>query len=271
MNELSINGRKLAFTDEGNGPAILFGHSFLWTHDMWREQLSRFSADHRCIAPDLWAHGASELPPEAPYSLEQIAEDHYTLMQQLGVDRFAVAGLSIGGMWGLRLALRHPEAVSALILMDTDAGTEAESTRAQYLGMLDAITQLKTVPPPIINKIAPGFFSPQTIQNRPELLAGFQDSLAAVPGPQIPGIVTTGRSFVERESILDQLPRIACPALVLVGADDVYRPVAEAERITDSIPNATLEVIPNAGHISALEQAEAVNTAIARFLNSIDS
>ncbi len=105
MPVLTIKGRALYYEDRGEGFPLLFGHSYLWDSGMWEPQVEAFSSHYRCIVPDLWAHGRSDPPPEAPYSLEAIADDHWALAQALGLGRFAIIGLSVGGMWGIHLAL----------------------------------------------------------------------------------------------------------------------------------------------------------------------
>lgn len=268
MNHATIKGQRFAYSDEGEGPALLFGHSYLWDHRMWREQVARLRDSYRCIIPDLWSHGDSAPPPKTPYSLDDLAEDHYCLMRKLGIEHFTVLGLSIGGMWAPRLALRHPDAISALILMDTDAGTEPESSQRRYTEMFAAIEQMGAIPPPIIEAVVPGFFSPRTHEERMELVNKFRTALASTPSSVLPGIVAMGRAFVNRNSILDKLQQLTMPTLVMVGADDVYRPVAEARRLADHIPDSELAIIPDAGHISALEQPDDVTSQITKFLQT---
>lgn len=268
MNHSEINGRRVAYLDKGEGPALLFGHSYLWNQRMWREQVAELSYSYRCIVPDLWAHGESDFPPATPYSLDALAEDHFTLMNNLGIDRFVIIGLSIGGMWAPRLALKHPNAVSGLVLMDTDAGAEPEISHAQFTQMFETIEQLGMIPDPVIDMIVPGFFSPCTHKERPELVAEFRDNLTNTPNEVVSGLITMGRTFANRDSILDKLPQLTAPTLVMVGSDDAYRPVKEAQRLAEHIPNADLAVIPDAGHISALEQPQAVNGRLVSFLNA---
>ncbi|MGQ9466789.1 MAG: alpha/beta fold hydrolase [Anaerolineae bacterium] len=269
MPTVTIKGRTLFYEEKGKGFPLLFGHSYLWDGGMWEPQVEALSSSYRCIVPDLWAHGRSDPLPEIPYSLEAIAEDHWSLVQMLGLERFAVIGLSVGGMWGSHLALKHPEAVAALVLMDTSVGPEPEEKRLRYFGMLDTMEKAGATPAPIAEAVVPLFFSPVTIQQKPELPARFKASLAGIPADRIPSIVAIGRAIFGRSSLLDRLAEIRVPTLIIVGADDVARPPAEAEEMARLIPGARLEVIPEAGHISTLEQPERVTSLIRSFLETV--
>lgn len=269
MPTITIRGKTLFYEDRGQGFPLLFGHSYLWDHEMWKPQLAALSSEYRCIAPDLWAHGRSDPPPEIPYSLEWMAEDHWALMQALGLQRFAIVGLSVGGMWGIHLALNHPEAVAALVLMDTYVGAEPEEKRLRYFGMMDVVQKAGSFPPPILDAVAPIFFSPVTLQQKPELVDRFRSAVAAIPPERIPGVLHIGRAIFGRASILDRVSELRMPVLILVGADDQARPPDEAAEMARRIPGARLEVIPEAGHISNLEQPERVTESIRNFLQTV--
>ncbi len=266
MAELTIRGRRMFYEDHGRGFPILFGHSYLWDARMWEPQVEALSRTYRCIVPEIWGHGRSDPPPESPYSVDALAEDMWDFAQALGLKRFAVVGLSVGGMWGMRLALAHPEAVAALVLMDTDAGSEPEDSRQRYFAMMAAVEQAGALPPPMLEALVPFFFSPITVQRNPELIARFKANLAAIPPERLPGILAIGRGIFSRSSVLERLGEIRAPTLVMVGADDVSRPPHEAERMARAIPGARLEVIPEAGHIANLERPEVVTPLLESFL-----
>ncbi|WP_448594709.1 alpha/beta fold hydrolase [Thermoflexus hugenholtzii] len=266
MPEVVIRGRRMFYEEHGRGFPVLFGHSYLWDARMWEPQVAVLSRAYRCIVPEIWAHGRSDPPPHSPYSVDELAEDMWAFAQALGLSRFAVVGLSVGGMWGMRLALNHPEAVAALVLMDTDAGAEPEESRQRYFAMMAAVEQAGALPPPILEALVPFFFSPVTVQRDPELIARFKAALAAVPPERLPGILAIGRGIFSRTSVLERLGEIRAPTLVVVGADDVSRPPHEAERMARAIPGARLEVIPEAGHIVNLERPDVVTPLLESFL-----
>ncbi|WP_376792245.1 alpha/beta fold hydrolase [Thermoflexus sp.] len=266
MPEVWIRGRRMFYEERGDGFPILFGHSYLWDARMWEPQVEALSRTYRCIVPEIWAHGRSDPPPDSPYSVDALAEDMWGFAQALGLKRFAIVGLSVGGMWGMRVALKYPEAVAALVLMDTDAGAEPEESKQRYFAMMAAVEQAGTLPPPMLEALVPFFFSPKTVQRNPELVARFKASLAAIPSERLPGIIAIGRGIFSRSSVLERLGEIRIPTLVMVGADDVSRPPHEAERMARAIPGARLEVIPEAGHIANLERPEMVTPLLESFL-----
>jgi len=257
---------RLFYKEDGNGFPLLFGHSYLWDAAMWAPQVQALSPSYRCIVPELWGHGRSPLPPAAPYPVERLAEDHWALATDLGLERFAVIGLSVGGMWGVHLALNHPDAVQALVLMDTFVGPEPEENRLRYFKMMDTVEQAGMIPPPLADLIVPLFFSPVTMQCNPALVNRFREHLTSLPRAQIPGILSIGRGIFSRASVLERLGEIQVPVLVIVGADDRSRPPHEARQMAGMIPGAHLEVIEGAGHISNLEQPERVTALLQAFL-----
>lgn len=267
MPEAIIRKRRMFYEDHGQGFPILFGHSYLWDARMWEPQVKALSQRYRCIVPEIWGHGRSDPPPGSPYSVDALAEDMWVFVRTLGLERFAVVGLSVGGMWGMRLALAHPEAVAVLILMDTDAGVEPEDSRQRYFAMMDAVEQAGTLPPPMLEALVPFFFSPVTAQRNPDLIARFKAILSAVPPERLPGMLAVGRGIFSRTSVLERLGEIQAPTLVIVGADDMSRPPHEAERIAQAIPGARLEIIPEAGHIPNLERPEIVTPLLEGFLD----
>ena len=267
MPSISLNGKSCHYQDVGEGYPLLFGHSYLWTSDMWKPQLEFLSKDYRCIAPDLWSHGKSEKITQ-PTTIAELSENAWQLMNLLGIREFAVIGLSVGGMWGAELALRHPEAVKALVLMDTFVGDEPLSTQQKYFSMLEMIESQKKFVTPLLDQIVPLFFSPATLSQNSVIVENFRNALAALAAEDIPGIVSLGRTIFSRSCSLERLAALKQPTLILVGKDDIPRPPKEAREMADRLPNAGLQIIEDAGHISNLEQPALVNDLLSNFLKT---
>ncbi|MCD6055604.1 MAG: beta-ketoadipate enol-lactone hydrolase [Gammaproteobacteria bacterium] len=266
MPFLDINGRRLHYIDKGKGYPILFGHSFLWDSAMWAPQIEALSAHYRCLAVDLWDHGQSDHVGVEHYTLKQLAADYWHFMQALGLDEFAIVGLSVGGMWGTQLTLDHPDAVSALVIMDTYVGVEPKVTKEKYFGMLDMMRESKCIPAPLADAIAPLFFSPKTAVNNPQMLQDLKARLMAIKSENIPGIVTLGKMIFTRECLLDHLAKIQQNTLVVCGADDIPRPPREAEEMAKRLSHAKVVIIEDAGHIANLEQPEKATALLQGFL-----
>ena len=264
---LATKKRKLAYREAGAGFPLLFGHSFLWDADMWAPQVAYFRDNFRCITPEIWGHGLSPMLNESQYTMGKLAEDHNALLETINCETCAVIGLSVGGMWAVHLTLAHPEKVKALVLMDTSVDIEPTESRLQYFKMIDLIEQTGYFPEPMVEKILPLFFSPTTMEEKPELVNNFKQHLLSMPEDRIQSVITLGRAIFSRESLMDRLNTIAIPTLIIVGENDQSRPAHESRAMAEAIPNAELQVVPKAGHIPNLERETFVNVILENFLN----
>ncbi len=269
MSKLIVDNKELFYLDQGKGFTLLFGHIFLWDGTMWQPQIEKLSAAYRCLNPDLWGHGCSALLNSSSYSLEQLADEMWNFLQALAINRFILIGSSVGGMWGVNLALKYPEAVAGLVLIGTYVGAEPEASRKRYLEMIAIAQKTQMIPEPLIEQILPLYFAPATMNYQPELIEQFRQRLSQLKGERLADILTIGRAIFKRKSVLDQLPNIKCPVLVVAGKDDLSRPPSESEEMVAKLENAKLELVPNAGHLTNLEQPEQVNDLLQNFLEII--
>jgi pimeloyl-ACP methyl ester carboxylesterase len=269
MPTVDIRGKRLHYLDEGQGPAVLFGHSYLWDHRMWSHQVEALRPTCRCIVPDLWGHGRSAELPASPADLESLADDYGQLLDVLGIREFVIVGLSVGGMWGALLAKQRAQTVRGLVLMDTYLGPEPDANRQRYFAMLDTVARVGAIPPPLIEAVLPLFLGPRTLAEDLTLVADFRHDLAALTPEQMPSIVAIGRSIFSRPDCLGMLPSLIMPTLVVVGEHDRSRPVPEAELMVARLPSGELATIKDAGHISAKEQPDQVNAILRKFLDRV--
>lgn len=269
MNKFDIQGQQLAYLDVGQGPVLLFGHSYLWDNQMWAPQIEVLSQHYRCILPDLWGHGQSSAAPESMTSLVECAQHMLALMDHLEVDEFSIVGLSVGGMWGAELVSQAPQRVKSLVLMDTFIGWEPEVTYKKYLGMLDAITQAQAVPAPIVEAVVPLFFANNAKQDNPDLVASFQHYLEGLKGEEAVEIARIGRMVFGRRDMIEDSESFTLPTLIAVGCEDKPRTVFESYLMKDCITGSELVEIQNAGHISCLEQPEVVNQMLTDFFHKV--
>lgn len=264
--QLVIADRKLSYLDVGSGPVLLFGHSYLWDSAMWAPQIATLRAQYRCIVPELWGHGQSDLLPNNCKTLLDIADQMLELMDALEITHFSVVGQSVGAMWGAELVLKAPTRVKTLVMLNSFIGFEPEVTRAKYDGMLDMITAAKAIPAPLISAISPLFFANDAANNTPELVTDFEQSLASITAEQIPTIVKLGRMIFGRRDTMEYAEQLTLPCLIMAGVEDKARSVLESYLMSDAIDGSQLVHIPAAGHISTLEQAEFINQHLAEFL-----
>ena len=266
MPTIELQGKTCFYQDWGKGYPLLLGHSFLWDSAMWQPQIEELSKNFRCIVPDLWSHGQSDPLNSSLTSIEVLANNYWELMQALKISEFAIIGLSVGGMWGTVLTLKHSKAVKALVLMDTFVGKEPAPTQQKYFGLLDFLEKEKAFTPALLSQIVPLFFSPVTLSQNPTLVEKFHQKLSMTPPETIDGIVTLGRAIFSRPCLLEQLENIQVPTLVVVGQDDIPRPPKEAWEMIERFPNSSLKIVPEAGHICNLEKPAEVTSYLSDFL-----
>ncbi|NIY81782.1 alpha/beta fold hydrolase [Vibrio hepatarius] len=265
-HKFSIDGREMAYLDQGQGPVVVFGHSYLWDSNMWAPQIAALSDKYRCIVPEFWAHGDSQFAPETTRSLTDYAKQIVALMDHLNIDEFSIVGLSVGGMWGTEVVNLVPQRVKSLVLMDTFVGLEPEVMHNKYFAMLDTIAQAQVVPEAIVEAVTPLFFARNAQQDSPELVNGFRQHLASLAGEQAVEVARMGKMVFGRRDQFEDIEKFALPVLIAVGQEDTPRPVLESYLMQDCIAGSELVQIPQAGHISNLEQPEFVSQMLEQFL-----
>ncbi|VVM88997.1 3-oxoadipate enol-lactonase 2 [Pseudomonas fluorescens] len=264
----TIDGQPLHYLDQGTGPVVLLGQSYLWDRYMWEPQVSALSKHYRVIVPELWGHGESGPMPDATESLDDLARQALLLLNHLQIDKINLIGLSVGGMWGARLALKAPDRINSLVLMDTYLGAEPEATRDYYFSLLKAIEDAGRFPESLLDIVAPIFFRPG-IDRESDLYKDFRHSLTTFSTERLrKSIVPLGRHTFGRDDILDLLRNLnAKTTLVMCGEEDQPRPPAESREMAELIGCPWVQV-PTAGHISSRENPEFVNGALLTFLAS---
>ena len=255
---------EIAFEAVGEGPAVVLLHSFLCSGAMWRNQVAPLAAHNQVINIDCRGHGASS-GVSKPFNLYDMVEDVLAVLDVLRIDRAVWAGLSIGGMIALRAALRAPDRLSALILADTDAGSERFWSRLKYgaLGRLVRVCGIR----PVLPQITRQMFGRTTRRREPDLVAEWVDRFAHV---DVPSALRTLQALNERDDLFPRLAEIDVPALVLVGAEDQSLPPDRSRRLARALPRARLVEIAGAGHLSSLEQPAAVTIAMLDFLEGAE-
>lgn len=250
-----------------NKPVVLFGHSYLWDSHMWREQVAQLQEQFICVLPDLPAHGKSGLNANAIYSIDKLANYYAALMQALNIHRYAIVGLSVGGMWGAKLALDYPERVTGLVMMDTFVGPEPEGTREKYFALLERVEQ-DGFTPALTDNLLSYFLTPASIQHRPDLVKRFKAPFRTYnerPDRRM-HLCQIGRAIFTRPSLLERLVHLSMPIKIMVGEQDIPRPPAESELMAGHCQNGDCVVIKDAAHISNLEQADIVTNHLFSFL-----
>jgi 3-oxoadipate enol-lactonase len=257
---------RLAFLDEGPGPAVVLLHGFPLSSAMWKEQEHGVGSIYRMIAPDLRGHGGSPAP-DGVYTMDEMADDVIELLDTLSLDEpVVVGGLSMGGYVALSLVVRYPARVRGLMLMDTRAGADSPEAAQKREEMARAVIAADNAGL-VVDSMLPRLFAKTTRELRPERVAILREVMEQTSPRGIAGAL---RGMACRPNRLAALASIAVPTLVLVGEEDVITPPSEAQALADAIPGARLEVVPESGHMAPYENPAVANAVILRFLEGLD-
>lgn len=257
-------GVPLAVAERGEGPVVLLVHGFPLDHSMWNAQLDAVSTGFRVIAPDLRGFGRSGVA-DGKVTMAQMADDLAGLLDALEVPGPVVfCGLSMGGYVAWEFWRRHAGRLRGLVLCDTRAAADSPDAAAARLDTAETV--LREGPAALVEGMLPKLFAGAVLQSRPPWLESVRRVMLGTD-PQ--GIAAAARGMAERADFTPMLGQIGCPALVVVGEKDAISPVDEMRSIAEALPDARLAVIPQAGHMSPMENPEAVNKVLGEFLRSL--
>lgn len=264
MATLRVNGANIAYDDTGSGAeTLVFAHGLLMSGQMFAAQVAAFSNRYRCVTYDFRGQGQSEVTAGG-YDMETLTVDAATLIEALGAAPCHFVGLSMGGFVGMRLAARRPALLRSLILLDTSAEPEPNATKYRIMQGAARVLGTRSV----AGLVMPILFG-KTFMRDPARAAEREEWQRRIAANHRVGATRATGGVINRRAITDELPRITLPTLILVGDEDVATVPARAKRIHALIPGSRLVTIPHAGHSSTIEAAEAVNTAMAAFLQSL--
>jgi pimeloyl-ACP methyl ester carboxylesterase len=252
MATISRDGVDIFYESHGSGPAVLLSHGYSATSQMWRGQIGPLSEARQVITWDMRGHGQSDSPPDqGAYSEAATMDDMAAILDACGADRAAIGGLSLGGYMSLAFNVAYPERVAALLLCDTGPGFRKEEPRQAWNAMAgDAATAYEK-------------------RGLDALPRGAE--VAVSTHRSATGLALAARGMLAQTDsrIIDSLPGIAVPTLVLVGEHD--KPfLAGSDYMAAKIPAAVKVVLPDAGHAANIDQLDAFNRAVLDFLSSID-
>lgn len=251
MALLNRDGVKIYYEVHGSGPAVLLSHGYSATSAMWTGQVDALSRAHTLILWDMRGHGASDSPDDPTlYSEAHTVADMAALLDTVNAQSAVVGGLSLGGYMSLAFYVEHRARVDALMLFDTGPGYRSDSGRAAWN---------------------------RTAEQRAKLLE--QQGLAALSASgevavsrhrSAQGLAHAARGMLAQRDgrVMEALPHIDVPTLVLVGALD--QPFLGAtDYMAGKIPGATKVVLDGAGHASNIDKPRAFNSAVTDFLSRV--
>jgi len=249
MPTLDRHGVKIHYEVHGDGPPLILTHGYSSTSAMWREQIAPLSKHHRLILWDMRGHGQSDYPDDPnAYSEALTVMDIAALLDALGADRAIVGGLSLGGYMSLAFYRAHPERVRGLLIIDTGPGFKKDEAREAW------------------NKRA--FDTAERLEREGlDVLKSASRERSMVQHRDARGLALAARGMLTQRDarVIESLPTIKVPTLIVVGADDTPF-LAASDYMAAKIPGARKVVIPNAGHAVNIDQPKAFIDAVEPFL-----
>jgi pimeloyl-ACP methyl ester carboxylesterase len=252
MALLNREGTHIFYEVYGQGPVLLLTHGFSATAGMWQGQIEAFSRNHTLIIWDMRGHGRSDYPDDpALYSKALTLADMAALLDQVGADRAVIGGLSLGGYMSLAFYREFPERVKALLVIDTGPGFRKDEAREAWNQKALAAAD-------------------RYDQEGLSLLRSGSPERAEAQHRSAAGLARAARGMLTQwdGQVIDSLPSIKVPTLIIAGGDDKpYLPATDYMAL--KIPGARKVIIPKAGHAVNMDQPETFNDVVLSFLNEL--
>ncbi len=268
QRDVEIDGAKVHYVDlgEGEAPPVVFVHGLGGCWQNWLENLPAVARGRRVVAVDLSGFGLSEMPREE-ISITLFANTVEQLCRHLDLGHVAVVGNSMGGFTAAELAIRHPDRVERLVLVDAAGISLAEAKRAGVL-LGNLIAKGGGGTPEQVRRALrrPGYTQAAfgTVMRHPTRLE--RDLLAEqISGIGKPGFAPSMRALMSYD-FRDRLSEISCPTLVVQGDQDILVPLGDAREYERRIPRATSLILADTGHVPMIERPRTFNRALLEFL-----
>ena len=261
--KFTTRGITFEYEDVGNGTPLLLIHGFPLDHNMWRSQIEGLQAAARLIAPDLRGVGYSGDAPEV-MAMDDYAADLHALLHSLNIEQVILCGLSMGGYIALAFLAKQPEAVRGLILANTRAGADGEPAReARYANAKKALDEGVSS---IVEAMLPKMLTEATLDHRPTLRTYVHTMMARQqPG----GVAAALRGMAARPDRGEWIKSINVPTLIITSSQDALIPPGESEIMARAIAGSRLVILPEAAHLSNMENPDAFNAAVREFIGKV--
>ena len=246
---------------QGRGAPVVLSHALGLDLHMWDDLAAALAPTHELLRYDHRGHGGSAVPA-GPYSMDDLVDDAARLIREWGRGPVVWVGLSMGGMVGQGLAIRHPELLRGLVLANTAAQYPA-AAQAAWTQRIAAVEAGGL--PAIADMVMERYFHTGFRAANPGVIAQARGTLLRT---QAAGYVAACHA-VAGVDWLARLPQISCPTLIVAGALDMGAPVALSEAIAQRIAGAKLVVFDEASHLSVVEQPAQFKQALSEFLAAL--
>lgn len=260
--KVRANGIDIHCEIEGEGPWITLSHSLACNASMWDPQVALLARRYKVLRYDTRGHGQTSATP-GNYTVEQLADDAKALFDALGIKETHWIGLSLGGMIGQTFALKFPGVFRSMVLADTTSRRPPDA--AKLWGERIRIARDQGMAP-LVEPTLARWFTEGFRKAQPAVVERIAAGIRATPVDGYCGCCAA----ITALDLTDRLKEIRCPALVIVGEQDMGTPPAMARAIHENLPGSELKLIPSAAHLSNIEQVHIFNDAVQRFLERVD-
>ncbi|HVA23332.1 MAG TPA: 3-oxoadipate enol-lactonase [Chloroflexota bacterium] len=248
------------YVTAGSGPWLVLAHCLGGSLGVWQHQLDALARSAHVVAYDARGHGGSG-HPAGEYGVSDLADDLVRLMDEVGIERASVVGLSMGGMMAQHLAADHADRVDRLVLADTTSHYEGEAVSTWQQRAATARAQGLE---PLANATMERWFTAAFRQDRPDEVRRIRDIFTANDAEGYALAV----GALSRFDVRPQLGRIKAPTLVITGDQDAACPPDLGRHIASSVQHGRFELLPSASHVSCVEQPDAFNRLVLDFLGA---
>jgi pimeloyl-ACP methyl ester carboxylesterase len=265
MMRALINGITMHWDDNGDGQPIVLIHGYPLNRSMWQPQIDALCcAGYRIISPDLRGFGDSEAS-DLPYTMDLFVDDLVALLDHLGICNVIFGGMSMGGCILMRLMERYPQKVSAACFIVTRSEADDPAGRERRLKL--ARQAMVSGPQAIATIFSELLFADRTKTDQPELFERiFKLMTANAPQGLAGGMI----AMAGRKDYTRLLNEFRQPSLVIGAEEDKAVNLGQIETIAAGLANSSVCIIPRAGHMVNMEQPDAFNDCLIKFLKGLE-
>jgi pimeloyl-ACP methyl ester carboxylesterase len=262
---IQLSTGNIHYIDEGpkDGLPIVFLHGFPFNHTMWDAQVKAISGKYRAISYDIRGHGMSDIG-EGQYTIEGHVDDLFELLKALEIAKPVIVGLSMGGYIALRAIEREPDRFRGAVLCDTRSEADGNEAKIRRAATVRSVKRIGSEA--FAREFVKAIFAPESFSTRTEAVDFIRTIISRTPPLSIAG---TQLALAARTDTSDGLGSIAFPTLILVGEHDKTTPPEASEAMHRRITGSTMHIVPNAAHMSNLENPVFFNSRLVEFLDGL--
>jgi len=254
------------YVEQSGAPAgldVVFLHGFPFSHAMWDDQVGVVGSKYRVTTYDLRGHGLSDVG-DGQYSVEGHVDDLFALLSSLKITKPVIVGLSMGGYIALRALERDQSRFRAAVLCDTRSEADTNEAKVRRFSVVGSVKRIGSEA--FAKEFVKAVFAPGAVQRVPDAVKKITSIISHTPPLSIAG---TQLALASRTDTTLALASLHLPVLILVGEHDQTTPVAAAEAMHERIAGSAMAVVPQAAHMSNMENVEFFNEALMKFLAGI--